>query len=130
MRDSLWCRLIGPYDLFRLNPDREIVGKTATIRYLKKGFLGGGRHQRHHQLRAAAKAARRPRLPLQEGDQLLLNHNYGGVGGKMTEPAAKGPIYFGHFAYGVAESRAGTPDRRPAAGDPVLSRSTPTTAMG
>jgi predicted Abi (CAAX) family protease len=40
--------------------------------------------------------------PLQEGDQLLLNHNYGGVGGTMTEPAAKGPIYFGHFAYGIA----------------------------
>ena len=28
---------LGPYNLFRLTPDREIVGKTATIRYLKQG---------------------------------------------------------------------------------------------
>ncbi len=52
----------------------------------------------------------RPRAPmpdfrpnLQVGDRLLLNHLYGGVGGKMREPAAQGPLYFGHFAYGLAE---------------------------
>ncbi len=30
-------------------------------------------------------------------------HVYGGIGGKNREPAAKAPIFFGHFAYGVAQ---------------------------
>ncbi len=29
-------------------------------------------------------------------------HVYGGIGGKQAEPAASTPIFFGHFAYGVA----------------------------
>lgn len=36
------------------------------------------------------------------GDRALLVHTYGGIGGKKREPAAQGPVYFGHFAYGVA----------------------------
>ncbi|MGH2415650.1 MAG: CAAX protease, partial [Microcystaceae cyanobacterium] len=38
-----------------------------------------------------------------EGDCALLLHVYGGIGGKKQEAAAKAPVYFGHFAYGVAE---------------------------
>lgn len=38
----------------------------------------------------------------QEGDRALLLHVYGGIGGKKREPAAQTPIFFGHFAYGVA----------------------------
>jgi len=38
----------------------------------------------------------------QEGDAALLIHVYGGIGGNKGEPAAKGRVYFGHFAYGVA----------------------------
>lgn len=37
-----------------------------------------------------------------EGDRALVLHTYGGIGGKRKEPAAKTPIFFGHFAYGVA----------------------------
>jgi predicted Abi (CAAX) family protease len=29
-------------------------------------------------------------------------HVYGGIGGKQAEPAASTPIFFGHFACGVA----------------------------
>ena len=36
------------------------------------------------------------------GEVGLLVHTYGGIGGKAREKAASGPIYFGHFAYGVA----------------------------
>jgi predicted Abi (CAAX) family protease len=92
---------LGPYHLFRLTPDREIVGKTATTRYLKKASwaVEGTKGTISSVL---LKGSEKTSPPLQEGDQLLLNHNYGGVGGKMTEPAAKGPIYFGHFAYGIA----------------------------
>jgi predicted Abi (CAAX) family protease len=38
----------------------------------------------------------------QVGDQVLVLHTYGGIGGKRKEPAAATPIFFGHFAYGVA----------------------------
>jgi predicted Abi (CAAX) family protease len=38
----------------------------------------------------------------QEGDRALVLHCYGGIGGPQGEPAAQGPIYFGHFAFGVA----------------------------
>ncbi len=41
--------------------------------------------------------------PWQAGDVGLLVHTYGGIGGRNREKAASGPIYFGHFAYGVAE---------------------------
>lgn len=37
-----------------------------------------------------------------EGDRALLLHVYGGIGGKRREAAANTPIFFGHFAYGVA----------------------------
>jgi predicted Abi (CAAX) family protease len=39
----------------------------------------------------------------QQGDRMLLLHLYAGIGGQQREPAARGPIYFGHFAFGVAE---------------------------
>jgi predicted Abi (CAAX) family protease len=38
----------------------------------------------------------------QLGDKALLVHVYGGIGGDKKEPAARGPLYFGHFAYGIA----------------------------
>lgn len=37
------------------------------------------------------------------GEKALLVHVYGGVGGVQREAAASALIYFGHFAYGVAE---------------------------
>lgn len=38
----------------------------------------------------------------QVGDRALVLHVYGGIGGKKREPAAATPLFFGHFAYGVA----------------------------
>lgn len=38
----------------------------------------------------------------QEDDQALLVHVYGGIGGAKAEPATQGPVYFGHFSYGMA----------------------------
>jgi predicted Abi (CAAX) family protease len=37
------------------------------------------------------------------GDRALLTHVYGGIGGRGGERAASGPIYFGHFAFGLAQ---------------------------
>jgi predicted Abi (CAAX) family protease len=41
--------------------------------------------------------------PWKVGDVGLVVHTYGGIGGEKREKAASGPIYFGHFAYGIAE---------------------------
>ena len=48
-------------------------------------------------------AAQTNKTPWAEGKRALLIHVYGGIGGKKREPAAKSPLYFGHFAYGIAE---------------------------
>ncbi len=37
------------------------------------------------------------------GDRALVTHVYGGIGGTGGEAEAKGPVYFGHFAFGFAE---------------------------
>ncbi len=42
-------------------------------------------------------------VPWKTGDTGLVVHSYGGIGGPNREKAASGPIYFGHFAYGMAE---------------------------
>jgi predicted Abi (CAAX) family protease len=39
----------------------------------------------------------------QRGDRALVLHCYGGIGGAAGEPVAQASIYFGHFAFGVAE---------------------------
>lgn len=38
----------------------------------------------------------------QVGDRGLLIHLFGGIGGENPEPAAKTPLYWGHFAFGEA----------------------------
>lgn len=93
---------LGPYALFRLTPDREIVGRRLTRHYLRReSWVVDGTKGTISSVRLRPSEQASPAF--QEGDRLLLNHVYGGVGGKMTEPAARGPVYFGHFAYGLAE---------------------------
>jgi predicted Abi (CAAX) family protease len=49
------------------------------------------------------------------GDRGLLIHLYGGIGGENAEPAAKTPLYWGHFSFGVA-----TVIEEPLAGEPIF----------
>jgi predicted Abi (CAAX) family protease len=93
---------LAPRHLFSLQPDRDGVGKKPAIDYLKQeswSVAGVKGTISSVMLRARTTDSE----AFQEGDRLLLNHVYGGIGGKMREPAAQGPVYFGHFAYGVAE---------------------------
>ncbi|MBV8884906.1 MAG: hypothetical protein JO235_13055 [Chroococcidiopsidaceae cyanobacterium CP_BM_RX_35] len=93
---------IAPRHLFRLQPDQDIVGRKAAIAYLKKeSWSVKGVKGTFSSTWLRVKATDSDEF--QEGDRLLLNHVYGGVGGKMKEPAAQGPVYFGHFAFGLAE---------------------------
>jgi hypothetical protein len=62
------------------------------------------RHDAWRELVAAKGGVIAARMrPWKVGDVGLLVHTYGGIGGEKREKAASGPIYFGHFAYGVAE---------------------------
>jgi predicted Abi (CAAX) family protease len=91
---------LAPRSLFRLQPDRVIPGKKAAWRYLKRECWTKPAKQKGKISSVLLNPA--SENTWQEGDQALVIHLYGGIGGKKREPAAKTPIYFGHFAYGVA----------------------------
>lgn len=93
---------IAPRALFQLQPDAVIVGKAAH--YIKKQAwhdLEGSKGKIKSVL-LAPKGQTSQASDWQAGDRALLLHVYGGIGGKKAEPAARGPVYFGHFAYGTA----------------------------
>ncbi len=96
---------LAPRALVRLQPDKVLVGHEATKEYLKpkswrtdgaKGSFTSallcpdGTGQAAHQ------------DSWREGDQALVVHLYGGIGGPKGEPAARTPLYWGHFSFGVA----------------------------
>jgi predicted Abi (CAAX) family protease len=98
---------IAPRQLLRLQPDQVIEGKAAWT-YLKQQAWkdltkGTIRSVLLHGVKQNT-APSRPPVPSAwiEGDRALLVHVYGGIGGKKKEPTASSPIFFGHFAYGVA----------------------------
>ncbi|KJH71575.1 CAAX amino protease [Aliterella atlantica] len=94
---------LAPRALLQLQPERAIADK-AVKKYLKKeawsnlvaqkGKISSVVSGKTIQARSAA---------WREGQRALLIHVYGGIGGKKTEPKAKSPLYFGHFAYGIAK---------------------------
>lgn len=100
-----------PRGLMRLQPDRVIFGEKNIYRHIRKAtwnnivakkgqissVLGT---PRDNGSTAAIQAAVED---WREGDRALVLHTYGGIGGKNKEPAAATPIFFGHFAFGVAE---------------------------
>jgi predicted Abi (CAAX) family protease len=98
---------LAPRSLFRIAPDRDIAGSRAAYRYVRKDAW-----KDIDTSRGAAIAVRMTpdvndsasgEVAWKAGDTGLLMHTYGGIGGKMRERASSGPVYFGHFAYGVAE---------------------------
>ena len=110
---------LAPRALLRLQPDEVIFGKTATLNYLKKESWQDAVTQkggiksillcpqgREIQERIRDVSSEQNFVTeasqWQEGDRALLLHVYGGIGGSKREPAAQTPIFFGHFAYGVA----------------------------
>ncbi|PZD70812.1 hypothetical protein C1752_08954 [Acaryochloris thomasi RCC1774] len=97
---------IAPRKLLQAKPDRVLTGKKAAREYVKKKAW---RHIEDNK-GTARSALLKPAFSVQtqgttwaEGQRALLIHVYGGIGGNKTEPAAKTPLYFGHFVYGTAE---------------------------
>ncbi|MEM6713983.1 MAG: CAAX protease, partial [Cyanobacteria bacterium P01_C01_bin.147] len=100
-----------PRSLGRLQPDRVIFGAKQTYRHIRQetwsnitarkgqvsSILGSPRDN------GSAAAIQAAVEDWQAGDRALVLHTYGGIGGTQKEPAAATPIFFGHFAFGVAE---------------------------
>jgi predicted Abi (CAAX) family protease len=108
----------GPRSLFRLQPDEVIFGQRASYQYIRKqswanvvaqkgkisSVLCTPRDDTSDAIEAAIDQWRKPESEaFPEGTRALLIHTYGGIGGKNKEPAAATPIFFGHFAYGLAQ---------------------------
>lgn len=94
---------LAPRVLLQVEPERRIAGR-AVKKYLKKevwGNLAAQKGKINSSLLIETKT--RSTTAWHEGKRALLIHVYGGIGGKKIEPAAKGPVYFGHFAYGIAK---------------------------
>lgn len=101
---------LAPRSLLRLQPDEVIFGKRAAYQYIRKRAWANAIAQkgkissvlcigRSNGSSAAIQAAIEE---WQEGDHALLVHVYGGIGGNKREPSAATPIFFGHFAFGLA----------------------------
>jgi predicted Abi (CAAX) family protease len=99
-------RALRPRCLFQLQPDRILSSRRQGRQYLRRQAWGSLVKQKGTAAailidpRALAPQAALDRW--QEGDRALVVHVYGGIGGERCEPAARGPVYFGHFAYGIA----------------------------
>lgn len=100
---------IAPRALLRIQPDRIISGKAASQRYiLKECWENAVAHKGQiSSVLCVSDGENRNNQALiddwKEGDRALVVHTYGGIGGNHKEPAAGTPIFFGHFAYGLAE---------------------------
>ncbi len=100
---------LAPRALLRLQPDRIVSGKAASRRYiLKESWADVVAHKGQvSSVLCVGDGENRNNQALidtwQEGDRALVVHTYGGIGGANKEPAAGTPIFFGHFAYGVAQ---------------------------
>ncbi|MGB3297566.1 MAG: CAAX protease, partial [Phormidesmis sp.] len=101
---SFVVQALAPRALLQADPNRTVTEKKAAKKYFreeawqhltgKKGTIGSVLLSPGSQVKPT---------PWAEGQRALLIHVYGGVGGNKAEPAAKAPLYFGHFAYGTAE---------------------------
>ncbi|MFQ4136092.1 CAAX protease [Nodosilinea sp. PGN35] len=97
---------LRPRQLGQLRPDRTITSARQGRYYLRRESWANLVDKKgttesvliDPKATSESEAIARWRL----GDQALLVHVYGGIGGENREPAAQGPIYFGHFAYGIA----------------------------
>lgn len=111
---------LAPRTLFRLQPDEVILGKKSAYYYIRKqawadAVAQKGRissvllHSREIKEIEESNSDGVNRSVIQEainqwqeGDRALVVHVYGGIGGNKREPAAATPLFFGHFAYGMA----------------------------
>lgn len=98
---------LAPRALLRAVPERTLHGSKTARHYVRReawrdvvGRKGTITSTRLESGRSASDPTGREWT---EGDEALLVHVYGGIGGRARELAASTPVYFGHFAYGIAQ---------------------------
>ncbi len=98
-------RALAPRALLRVKPQRVLLGAKTARRFIRKELWRDPEQHKGQIQSVLLSQAADEGTALQDwqvGDRALLIHVYGAIGGEMTEPPAKTPIYFGHFSYGVA----------------------------
>ena len=99
---------LAPRSLLRLQPDRVVFGSKAAYRYIRRESWANAAAQKGKISSVLCVGQRQTEQnqaaidDWQVGDRALLLHVYGGIGGNQQEPAAATPIFFGHFAFGLA----------------------------
>jgi predicted Abi (CAAX) family protease len=98
---------LAPRALLRLQPDRIIFGRKPAYQYIRKQAWADITAQKG-KISSVLLSPQPQQIQdaineWQEGDRALVLHVYGGIGGNKREPAAATPIFFGHFAYGLAK---------------------------
>jgi predicted Abi (CAAX) family protease len=100
-------RSLAPRSLLRLQPDRIITGKKAAYKYIRRESWAKIKQSKGKissvLLNHSSISDKAAIDEWEEGTKALVLHVYGGIGGKKTEPSARTPIFFGHFAYGIAQ---------------------------
>ncbi|WP_289501167.1 CAAX protease [Gloeocapsopsis sp. IPPAS B-1203] len=110
-QDIFVVQSLAPRVLFRLQPEAVVFGRKAAYTYIRKRAWANIVEQKGKissvlcpsRLNGTDAAIKVAIDGWQVGDRALVVHTYGGIGGKKKEPAAATPIFFGHFAYGLAE---------------------------
>ncbi|XWK89970.1 MAG: CAAX protease [Phormidium sp.] len=94
---------IAPLALLRLQPHQVIYGESDSWDYIKNKAWDV--KEKKGKIESVLLIPKSPvsNPQWQEGDRALVLHVYGGIGGTKREPAAKTPIFLGHFAYGIAQ---------------------------
>jgi predicted Abi (CAAX) family protease len=103
--DMFVVKSLGPRALLRAQPSKTIAGREAAWRCVRKDVWGDVAARKGTILSTFLAGGDRNAAPAdvwREGDAALVIHTYGGIGGLQCEAAAKGPVYFGHFAFGEA----------------------------
>ena len=97
---------IAPRSLVQLQPDQYLSSQRAGLHYFKRKAWQQTSRQKGKLQRVSVDPVRRQRQAAldfwQAGDQALVVHLFGGIGGKKAEPQAVIGTVTGHFAYGFA----------------------------
>lgn len=97
---------IAPRSLFQLQPDYHFSTSRAGLHYFKrKVWQQTAQHKGKLQRALVDSQHRRQKNALdqwQEGDQALVVHLFGGIGGNKAEPQAVIGTVTGHFGHGIA----------------------------
>jgi predicted Abi (CAAX) family protease len=96
---------IAPRGLLRCQPEETIIGQDVGKKFLAPNAWRDAAKKGTFQTTLLCPDRANPAQCLaqwEEGDRLLLVHLYGGIGGPKGEREARSPLYWGHFAFGVA----------------------------